>query len=138
MSPMKRSFIKLSAISFQPSAFVEIAIGSARPRRSASLGSEMRSSPPASVALARAGSQPRLQSTERRRAEGDRSAVQLREIAHDCEAEAGARRRLIRADAALQNRFAQVCRDPRTVIVYADEHAVAIDRRMERDARLRP
>ena len=68
----------------------------------------------------------------------DRAAVELREVAHDREAEARARRRFVRAHAALQHCFAERRVEAGAVVVDRDHDVAFFDRRGDRHARARP
>jgi Protein of unknown function (DUF1552) len=82
--------------------------------------------------------QPGTDAAHRRRAERDRSAIQLGQVPDNREAEARTWRGLVGADAALQDRLPHRRLEAGAVIVDRDEDAGAVGRRVDRDMRPRP
>jgi hypothetical protein len=74
----------------------------------------------------------------RRFVERNRTAVQLSEIAHDCQPQSRSRRCFVGAHAALEHRFAHRWFDTGTVVVDRDDDARVVERRRDDHARPGP
>src|SRR5438045_1093527 len=81
--------------------------------------------------------QPRFQPAERRFAQGEISAIELGDIAHDGQAQAAPRHGLIQSLATLHGARAFLRGETETVIGHAEEKTSAVDRRgMDGNARM--